>query len=72
MRSLIDAAKHGHLARHWVIATLGQLPATMLRTALAGDPLLDELAPLLLITSGGWLSTEDASTSLHFLTKQVV
>ncbi|MDE2256094.1 MAG: hypothetical protein KGL42_17760, partial [Betaproteobacteria bacterium] len=71
-RTLILAARNGHPARAWVIATLGQLPEAMLRVLLAGDPLLDELAPLILITSRGWLSPEDVSTSLQFLIKQVV
>lgn len=72
LRSLIDAARQGHPARTWVIATLGRLPEAMLRAALAGDQLLDELAPLLLITSGGWLSPEDVGADLRFLAKQIV
>jgi hypothetical protein len=71
MRQLVAAATSTEAAeRAWVIATLGCLPAAKLRCALAGTSLLAELEPLLLATSEGWLSQEDASTSLRFLSKQ--
>lgn len=70
MRQLIAAAGAYGGARAWVLATLGRLPADDLRAALAGTPLLAELEPVLLVSSGSWLSKEDTSLSLRFLSKQ--
>lgn len=70
MRQLIAAAEAQDDQRAWVLATLGRLPAADLRTTLAGTPLLAELEPLLLISSGSWLSKEDTNLSLRFLSKQ--
>lgn len=72
LQALIEAARVSGPNRPWVLATLGRLPVEMVRAALAGDRLFDEVAPLLLISSGSWLSTEDAVTSLRFLKKQTV
>jgi HEAT repeat protein len=70
IRQLIAAAGAQGAERAWVLATLGRLPAADLRAALAGTALLAELEPLLLVSSGSWLSKEDANLSLRFLSKQ--
>jgi hypothetical protein len=70
LRLLIEAARERHEGRPWVLATLGRLPAQFVRAALAGDGLLAEIEPLLLTSSGNWLSREDTATRLRFLLKQ--
>ena len=72
LHALVEASGSRHPSRHWVLATLGRLPESMVREALIGDPLLDEIAPLLLVSSGGWLSSQESGTSLRFLTEQIV
>ncbi|MGF6699013.1 hypothetical protein OKW38_003625 [Paraburkholderia sp. MM5496-R1] len=72
LHAVIEAARVASPNRPWVLATLGRLPAEMVRGALAGDRLHDEVAPLLMISSGSWLSAEDAVVSLRFLMKQAV
>jgi hypothetical protein len=67
---LISAAHVGRDNRPWVLATLGRLDANAVRGALASDPLLDEITPLLLASSGSWIATEDTAASLRFLLKQ--
>jgi len=70
LRLLIEAARQQHHGRPWVLATIGRLPAESVRAALAGDALLAEVEPLLLVSSGSWLSPENTATSLGFLLKQ--
>ena len=66
------AAKHGR--NHpdpWLLATLGRLPPDRVRTALAGDPILDQLAPLLLLSdSVNWIADDTVDIDLKFLLKQ--
>jgi len=57
--------------REWALATIGRLPPDMVRAHLQGSPLLDQLAPMLLIAEGAnWMSGEDAMTDMAFLLKQ--
>lgn len=70
MRQLIQAARTQSNGRAWTLATLGRLPAELVRQSLAGDPLLTEVEPLLLVSSGSWLAPEEVADSLRFLLKQ--
>lgn len=70
VRQLVQAARNQGGGRAWVLATLGRLPTGLVREELAGDPLLTEVEPLLLVSSGSWLAPEDVATSLRFLLKQ--
>jgi hypothetical protein len=55
----------------WTLATLGRLPAEKVRTALNGDPLLERLGPLLLLSSTtNWLAEDTVDIDLKFLLKQ--
>jgi len=70
LRLLVKAAQEQHHGRPWVLATLGRLPPESVRAALAGNALLSEIEPLLLVSSGSWLSTDNTATNLRFLLKQ--
>ncbi len=68
---LIEASSRGGAYNSWALATLGRLPASVVRERLKGQPLLERLEPLLLVGNGAtWLSTEDAALGLTFLAKQ--
>ena len=68
---LIQAARAGSNVEPWILATLGRLPAEKVRSALRGDPLLDRLAPLLLISDGAnWIADDTIDIDLKFLLKQ--
>lgn len=55
----------------WALATIGRLPPDMVRARLAGSPLLDRLAPMLLLAPGAsWLANEDVLSNMSFLLKQ--
>lgn len=71
LRQLTQAAQLNAGVREWALATIGRLPPDMVRAHLQGTPLLDQLAPMLLIADGAnWLSGEDAMTDMAFLLKQ--
>jgi len=71
LRQLNQAAQSNAGVREWALATIGRLPPDMVRDNLQGSPLLDQLAPMLLIAEGAnWLSGEDAMTDMAFLLKQ--
>jgi len=71
LRQLTQAAQSNAGMRDWALATIGRLPPEMVRAHLQGSPLLDQLAPMLLIAEGAnWLSGEDAMTNMAFLFKQ--
>ncbi|MEM7477063.1 MAG: hypothetical protein AAF483_18930 [Planctomycetota bacterium] len=66
---LIQAARSN--PTEWVIATLGRLSAEKLRNILGGDPLLEKIAPMLLLSDqSNWLASESARTDMNFLLKQ--
>ncbi|PYP91849.1 MAG: hypothetical protein DMG65_05980 [Candidatus Angelobacter sp. Gp1-AA117] len=68
LKFLIEAAAGGH---DWVLATLGRLPAALVRPALTGSDLLKKVAPLLLLSEGSnWLAPEDRLMDIGFLVKQ--
>ena len=71
LQHLTDAAQSNSGVGEWALATIGRLPPDMVRSHLHGTPLLDQLAPMLLVSEGAnWLSTEDAMTDMAFLLKQ--
>jgi HEAT repeat protein len=71
LRALIDAAHSGEGARPWLLATLGRLDSMAVREALAGDPLLVEVEPLIALgPTENWLATTEAAEDLRFLLLQ--
>ena len=55
----------------WLLATLGRLPPSHVRAALAGDPILGQLAPLLLLSDRtNWIADDAIDIDLKFLIKQ--
>ncbi|MFE3839327.1 HEAT repeat domain-containing protein [Pseudogemmobacter sonorensis] len=68
---LLVAAKTVNDGRDWILATIGRFPPQMVRAMLAGLPLLDQLAPMLLVAEGAnWMSRGEAQNDLRFLLKQ--
>lgn len=71
--ALVDAIARSASARPWSIATLGRLDPDLVRTRLAGSPLLAEIEPLLLMATGAnWLTGEEAASDFAFLSKQTL
>jgi hypothetical protein len=71
LKSLITAAKGNRGPTDWVLATLGRLPAHKVRAALQGDPLLERLQPLLLLSdTANWITEDTVDIDLKFLLKQ--
>jgi HEAT repeat protein len=70
LEKLIAVAKQGEPA-NWILATLGRLAPAKVRAELKGDPLLNKLEPLFLVTSGeNWLAKDTVDIDLKFLLKQ--
>lgn len=68
---LIAAKRRRNHPDPWLLATLGRLPADRVRAALVGDPILDQLAPLLLLSDrSNWISDDAVDIDLKFLLKQ--
>jgi hypothetical protein len=68
LKCLIEAAASEH---DWVLATLGRLPAALVKPAIAGSALMKRIAPMLLMGEGAnWLASEDRVMDIAFLTKQ--
>jgi hypothetical protein len=68
---LLVAANTVNDGRDWLLATIGRFPPHMVRDMLAGTPLLDHLAPMLLVAEGAnWTSRGEAKNDLRFLLKQ--
>jgi hypothetical protein len=68
---LVQAANECRGGMDWLLATLGRLPPDMVRQRLRGTPLLERIAPILLVAPGAnWLATEEAVTDIAFLVKQ--
>jgi len=66
---LIEAAHDNPTG--WVLATLGRLPPNRLRELLQGDPLLDQISPMLLLSdANNWLAGEEIQTDISCLLKQ--
>lgn len=71
LKQLIAAATGKNTNVDWILATLGRLPANKVREALKGDPLLDRLGPLLLLSSSvNWVAEDSVDIDLKFLHKQ--
>lgn len=71
LAALIEAAQTGGRAHGWVLVTMGRLSPMLVQQRLAGTPLLEQIAPMLLVAQGAnWLSTETALTDISFLQKQ--
>lgn len=71
LKTLVSAARDNKHSIDWVLATLGRLPAEKVRAALKGDPLLDRLAPLLLLSNtSNWIAEDVVDIDLKFLLKQ--
>jgi hypothetical protein len=59
--------------RAWILATLGRMDAARVRSALADDPLLAELEPLLSLgPTENWLASPEIAVDLRFLLLQEV
>ncbi len=68
---LIQAARTNNAPSEWLLATLGRFPESKVRRALAGDPLLDRVSPILLLSgSSNWMAQEAVDSDLKFLNKQ--
>ncbi|HZD32217.1 MAG TPA: hypothetical protein VE779_11210 [Candidatus Angelobacter sp.] len=68
LKCLTEAASDD---RDWVLATLGRLPAALVKPALGDSALMKRIAPMLLRGEGAsWLASEDRLTDIAFLTKQ--
>ena len=71
LERLIAAARGRNGSDAWILATLGRLAADRVRAALQNDPLLERLAPLLLLTeSANWIADGSVDIDLKFLLKQ--
>jgi hypothetical protein len=70
LQKLIEASKQADVS-DWILATLGRLPSAKVRAALAGDPLLKKIEPLLLVSRGeNWLAEDLTDIDLKFLLRQ--
>lgn len=68
LKRLIEAAASD---QDWVLATLGRLPAALVKPAIEGSALMKRIAPMLLMGEGAnWLASEDRVMDIAFLTKQ--
>jgi hypothetical protein len=71
LRTVITAAQAQQIVPGWILATLGRLPSEQVRQQLHDSPLLERVAPMLLIASGAnWLSSDIATADIAFLLKQ--
>jgi hypothetical protein len=71
LEALLSAANSRQSPHEWVLTTLSRLPATMIKQRLHGDPLLNHIKPLLLLSEEeNWLSTEELTMDILFLLKQ--
>lgn len=71
IRALTAAAADRHPIPEWILATLGRLPADLVRQELRGSPLLERVSPMLLLAPGtNWLTSDIAAADIAFLLKQ--
>jgi hypothetical protein len=71
LTTLISAARDKNDKIDWILATLGRLPAQKVRNLLNGDPLLDRVAPLLLLSNTvNWLAQDSTDIDFKILLKQ--
>jgi len=68
---LIQAAEQNGAERSWIITALGQLSSDAVRTALQGDPLLDQVQPFFHMSNQeNWLASNEKTSNLRFLVAQ--
>lgn len=73
LRALVEALRGDDWPRTWLLVTLGRLDAERVRSALAGDPLMAELEPLLALgPRENWLASPEIAVDLRFLLLQDV
>jgi hypothetical protein len=66
-----QAARGGEAPSEWLLVTLGRFPESKVRHALAGDPLLSRVSPILLMSGqSNWLAQDTVDFDLKFLLKQ--
>jgi hypothetical protein len=71
LRRLIEAAQGQNSPDGWILATLGRLDPIKVQAALRGTPLLERIAPLLLLSEReNWLAHDTIDIDLKFLLKQ--
>ena len=71
LKSLIAAARAGNGIVDWALATLGRLTPQNVEAALEGDPLLERVRPLLLLSdTTNWVAEDSVDIDLKFLLKQ--
>lgn len=71
LAKLIEAVNSDPGRTDWLLATIGRYPPDRVPEELAGSPLLEQLAPLLLIAPGAnWTTRGEATNDLDFLLKQ--
>ena len=66
-----QAARGVEAPSEWLLVTLGRFPESKVRDALAGDPLLSRVSPILLLSGqSNWLAQDTVDIDLKFLFKQ--
>jgi len=70
VRQLVDSLRSA-TSDPWLLATLGRLPAAVVRRSLVGNPLLSSVEPLLVLgEEENWLARSIAANDLNFLLRQ--
>ncbi len=71
IHELARASRDHATERAWILATLGRFESFRVRSTLAGDPLLSDLEPLLLLgPTENWLASRGVLSELSFLLRQ--
>ena len=72
VRALAAAARESQGSRPWVLATLGRVAPSVVRSTLCDNDLLAEIEPMLALGdhAENWLASPKAADDLHFLLQQ--
>jgi hypothetical protein len=71
LQSLVSAAQDKKKSNSWVLVTLGRLEPDKVRAALQNTSLLEQIAPVFLLSSSeNWLAVDGVDIDLKFLIKQ--
>ncbi|MBS0417155.1 MAG: HEAT repeat domain-containing protein [Proteobacteria bacterium] len=71
LQSLTLAYQQNPRAKNWILATLGRMSPTLVRSKLQGQSILKKVEPMLLVAPGAnWLSSEEMAINVSFLLKQ--
>lgn len=71
LKNLIEAARTKNHGVDWILVTLGRLPPGKVKSALGGDPLLERVRPMLLLSdTTNWVAKDTVDIDLKFLLKQ--